>query len=61
MDWFLHDNGIRHSKVKDCFRKPKLLLAANMLIYSMHQQIGISKIPGPLGPHTYYLILITIE
>ena len=42
--------------LKDCFRKPKLLLAANMLIYlntSTNRYINNSRPLWPLGPHTF--------
>ena len=35
---------------EDCFRKPKLLLAANKLTY-LNISISISKIHGPQPPH----------
>ena len=35
---------------EDCFYKPKLLLAANTLIY-LNTSISISKVHGPRPPH----------
>ena len=39
-----------HGFLEDCLHKPKLLLAANRLIY-LNISLSISKIHGPRSPH----------
>ena len=42
------DDIVHHIR-EDCFRKPKLLLATNRLIY-LNTLIGISEFHGPRHP-----------
>ena len=34
MDWFLHDNGLRHEKVKHSLFKHKIVVVSTFLVFS---------------------------
>ena len=46
-------SNLVHYFWENCFRKPKLLLAANRLIY-LNISIGVSKFHGPLARHSFF-------